>query len=100
MNSNKIKGALYGCALGDARGALTEFSTYQQIKEKYNNELEDFQPMERFVRLGGILGTVTDDFGSSYYVMKKLIETNGRLDKKTAEEIIIECRSMIEGFGK
>ena len=32
---NKILGALYGFAIGDAMGATTEFMTKEQIKEKY-----------------------------------------------------------------
>ncbi len=32
---SRIKGALYGFAIGDAMGATTEFMSYEEIKEKY-----------------------------------------------------------------
>lgn len=88
MNWQKIKGGLYGCALGDARGAITEFSTYQQIGEVFQHELNDFRGQPSFYEKGGILGTVTDDFGSSYYLMKQLIEQDGRFDQEVAMQVI------------
>ena len=33
--TSKIKGALYGFAIGDAMGATTEFMDAKQIKAKY-----------------------------------------------------------------
>lgn len=88
MRSNKIKGGLYGSALGDSLGAITEFLTFHQIKDLFNNQLEDYISQPKFIEMGGILGTVTDDFGSSYYIMKKLIETKGLLNKEIANKII------------
>ena len=88
--ASRIKGTLYGCALGDSLGAITEFSTFQQIGEIFHNELEDYVGCDSFFAKGGVLGTVTDDFGSSYYVIKKMLETDGRLDASIATEIILE----------
>lgn len=90
MNLQKVKGSLYGCAIGDSRGVITEFSTIQQIRDAYQNTLDAYLPMDSFLKKNGVLGTVTDDFGSSYYVMKKLIETNGVLNAEIAIEIIKE----------
>ena len=90
MRVDRIKGALYGCALGDSLGAITEFSTIQQIKACFDCELADYVGCDSFFEKGGILGTVTDDFGSSYYLMKKMLETGGRLDAEIATDIILE----------
>lgn len=35
MIKNKIAGALYGFAIGDAMGATTEFMSREQIEEQY-----------------------------------------------------------------
>lgn len=90
MRADRIKGALYGCALGDSLGAITEFSTFQQIEEWFGSELSDYTGCGSFFEKGGILGTVTDDFGSCYYLMKKMLETGGRLDAEIAADIILE----------
>ena len=37
MNSNRIRGALYGVAVGDALGAPLEFMTAEQIQKKYGS---------------------------------------------------------------
>lgn len=93
MNKQKIKGTLYGVAIGDALGSITEFSTYKQIKDAFNNELFTFEEQISFVSKGEPIGTVTDDFSSCYFVMKKLIENDMIFDKNTAIEIIEEWTS-------
>ncbi len=90
MNQNKIKAALYASALGDSLGALTEFMTFNQIKALCNNQLEGYVENDRFLNMGGILGTVTDDFGSSYYVMKNIIKAQGKFNKEVAIEAVLE----------
>lgn len=90
MKANRIKGALYGCALGDSMGAITEFSTFQQIRDCFGNQLDDYRGCDSFFAKGGILGTVTDDFGSSYYIMKKMLENGGKLNAKIATDIVLE----------
>ena len=62
---NKIKGAVYGFAIGDAMGATTEFMTREEIKEKYG-EVHDLIG-------GGWMnlnpGEVTDDTQMSICIM-------------------------------
>lgn len=67
---NKIKGAIYGFAIGDAMGATTEFMTREEIKEKYG-EVHDLIG-------GGWMnlnpGEVTDDTQMSICIMETLME--------------------------
>lgn len=67
-NENKIRGALYGFAVGDAMGATTEFMTKKEIKNKFGR-LED-------IIGGGWLnleaGDVTDDTQMMICVMDAL----------------------------
>ena len=36
---DKVLGCLLGCAIGDAMGAVTENLTFDQIREKYGNQV-------------------------------------------------------------
>ena len=67
---NKIKGAVYGFAIGDAMGATTEFMTDKQIKLFYGEVNE--------IVGGGWLelqpGEVTDDTQMSICVMKAIMQ--------------------------
>lgn len=73
---DKITGAIYGFAIGDAMGATTEFMTKEQIQKKYG-EVTD-------IIGGGWLhlkpGEVTDDTQMSICVMNALMGTLKRED--------------------
>ena len=68
---SRIKGALYGFAIGDAMGATTEFMTYEEIKDKYG--------IVKDILGGGWLnlnkGDVTDDTQMTLCVCQALKET-------------------------
>ena len=68
---SRIKGALYGFAIGDAMGATTEFMTYEEIKAKYC--------VVKDILGGGWLelnaGEVTDDTQMTLCVCQSLKET-------------------------
>ncbi len=87
---DKAKTVLYVAAIGDSLGALTEFMSLEQIDKLYSCQLDSYIENERFLNMGGILGTVTDDFGSSYYVMKHVINNEGCFTNKIAKDAIIE----------
>jgi len=38
MDPNKVKGVIYGLAIGDALGRLTEFKSLPKIKSEYGKE--------------------------------------------------------------
>lgn len=71
MIQNKIKGSLYGFAIGDAMGATTEFMNESEIKRQYT-QITD-------IIGGGWLnikaGNVTDDTQMTLCVCKALEET-------------------------
>lgn len=68
---SRIKGALYGFAIGDAMGATTEFMTHEEIKNKYG--------IVKDIIGGGWLnlnkGDVTDDTQMTLCVCRALAET-------------------------
>jgi ADP-ribosyl-[dinitrogen reductase] hydrolase len=66
---DKIKGGLFGVAIGDALGATTEFMTKEEIKEKYGEVTE--------IIGGGIWelegGETTDDTAMTLAVVKGIM---------------------------
>ena len=78
---NRLKGSLYGFAIGDAMGATTEFMSEDEIKSEYG-KLTDI--------VGGgwldlIAGEVTDDTQMSICVMEVLMKNK---NKKLSTEYI------------
>lgn len=67
---NKIKGALFGFAIGDALGGTTEFLTKEEIQKKYGNISE--------IMGGGVWdlekGETTDDTAMTLAVARGIIE--------------------------
>lgn len=91
MMRNKIYGAIYGAAVGDALGAPTELRSTEQIKQKFGGFVTGFvqSPSDTFA--GGYpLGTVTDDFSVSYYIMKEIIKNKGIFSYEVARNAIIQ----------
>lgn len=77
---DRIKGALYGFAIGDAMGATTEFLTSGQIRNRYGT-VEDIVG-------GGWLelkaGNVTDDTQMSMCIMEAIMKSG-----KAANDVIL-----------
>ena len=84
---NKIAGAIYGFAIGDAMGATTEFMTEEQIKRKFGKVTD--------IIGGGWLnlkaGEVTDDTRMTMCVMNALMKTLHEKDK-LGFLFMLECR--------
>lgn len=81
---NKIAGAVYGFAIGDAMGATTEFMTAEQIKKKYG-QLAD-------IIGGGWLnlkpGEITDDTQMTMCIMNAIMK-----HPKDSEKFLKRCTS-------
>ena len=85
---NKIAGAIYGFAIGDAMGATTEFMSKEQIKRQFGKVTD--------IIGGGWLnlkaGEVTDDTQMSMCVMNALMKTLNDNDDPMGHLFMIECR--------
>lgn len=84
---NKIAGAIYGFAIGDAMGATTEFMTEEQVKQKFGKVTD--------IIGGGWLnlkaGEVTDDTQMTMCVMNALMRTLNEEDPM-GYSFMMECR--------
>ena len=84
---DKIAGAIYGFAIGDAMGATTEFMTEERIKRKFGKVTD--------IIGGGWLnlkaGEVTDDTQMTMCVMNALMKTLGEKDPM-GYFFMTECR--------
>lgn len=84
---NKIAGAIYGFAIGDAMGATTEFMSEEQIKRTFGKVTD--------IIGGGWLnlkaGEVTDDTQMSMCVMNALMRTLNE-DDPMGYSFMMECR--------
>lgn len=93
---NKIKGAIYGFAIGDAMGATTEFMTEKQIKTIFGKVTN--------IIGGGWLnlkaGEITDDTEMTMCVMDAIMKALISNDSKTREELFINCciRNFIDWY--
>lgn len=87
MKRNKIAGAIYGFAIGDAMGATTEFMTEEQIRRKFGKVTD--------IIGGGWLnlkaGEVTDDTQMTMCVMNALMRTMNE-DDPMGYMFMMECR--------
>lgn len=102
MNKDKILGALYGFAIGDAMGATTEFMSKEKIESKYGRV--------RNILGGGVLnwdkGEVTDDTQMMMCVIDAIMSFDfDALDEIDNEEDFIEVEKrfqndVVENFVK
>ena len=90
MKQSKILGSLYGAAYGDSLGAVTEFCTRNEILNHFPNGCHDYAESISLITKGIQPGSITDDFGSSCYVMKHVLLHNGEMNKDIAVEAILD----------
>lgn len=96
---NKVKGAFYGLAIGDAMGATTEFMSAKEIRKKYG--------LEGVTKIigGGWLnvkpGAVTDDTQMSMCVARAILsstETAGTITRVNENRFLACCRANFLGW--
>ncbi len=70
---NKIAGSLYGAAIGDAMGAVTEGMSAEQILDRFGEEVTGFlEPLPETPSYGRVAGQVTDAFSIPYFFLQEL----------------------------
>lgn len=96
---NKVKGAFYGLAIGDAMGATTEFMSAKEIRKKYGPE-----GVTKIIG-GGWLnvkpGAVTDDTQMSMCVARAILsstETAGTITRVNKNRFLACCRANFLGW--
>lgn len=100
MNRDKMLGALYGAAYGDSFGAIVEYCHHDDIKKHFPNGVKDYTESISFITKGIKLGHITDDFGSSCYIMQTILKHNGHFNRNIAIEAILEWSKDKEVFEK
>ena len=90
VEQSKVLGCLYGAAYGDSLGAVTEFCTHQEIMNHFPEGCHDYTDSISLITHGITPGSVTDDFGSSCYVMKTILKHQGIMNKEVALEAILD----------
>lgn len=97
--NDKLLGSIYGAALGDAMGALTETRSAEMIKEDFGGFVETlFLPPKDCFAHGMPLGTVTDDFSLAYFTGVELVKCRGKVDEKAAKSAVLEWAKHPEFF--
>lgn len=88
---NRISGALYGAAIGNAMGAATESYTPDLIIQEYG------QTVKKFVRRtalnyanGTTPGTVTADFSVAYITAQEMLANNSRISSDIAVRALLK----------
>ena len=100
MNTkDKILGSIFGAALGDAMGAITETRSAERIKEDFGGYVDKLMvpPKDCFAR-NYPLGAVTDDFSLAYFTGKALAKCGGNVTDEVAKSAVLSWAEIPEFF--
>lgn len=87
---DRILGAFYGAAIGDAMGAATETMTPTMIVERYGKYLDEIVPAGKGTfACGSPAGFVTDDFSLAYFTARAILDFKGTVNQKMAEQALL-----------
>ncbi|QLL70945.1 ADP-ribosylglycohydrolase family protein [Lactobacillus sp. 3B(2020)] len=77
-SKDKVLGALYGQAIGDAMGMPTELWPIQKIRSKFGNNITEFLDgtADNDIAINFKAGEYTDDTNQAFAILDALIETN------------------------
>lgn len=98
--TNKIKGTLYGQAIGDALGLSTEFMSKKEVQRAYPNGVHDYQDAqinphtERWER-----GEWTDDTDQMLCIMDAILEHKVLTIDGVAQKLMDWYNDMPMGIG-
>ena len=93
---SKLKGGLYGAAIGDSMGAITEHHSIPILRKIYPSLVDTFlEPYELLKSRGHIKGMVTDDFSVGYYsLLAQLNKGERHISSQTALEGLMHWNSI------
>lgn len=77
IKKNKIKGLIFGCAIGDALGMPVESFSKEKISAKHNKVVDYIQPIGHKWFNGKEAGTTTDDTSLLTATIESIIDSNG-----------------------
>lgn len=95
----KILGSIFGAALGDAMGAVTETRSAERIKEDFGGYVDKLlvPPQDCFARNYPV-GAVTDDFSLAYFTGKELAKCGGNVTDEVAKAAVLNWAQVPEFF--
>ncbi|MFT8606433.1 ADP-ribosylglycohydrolase family protein [Liquorilactobacillus ghanensis] len=99
-NKNKILGALYGQAIGDAMGMPTELWTVQKIKEKFQGGVTTFLDGtdDNDIAMNFKAGEYTDDTNQAFAILDALIENNWVPDSRILIRHIMRWADAVDAW--
>ncbi|MBB1078785.1 ADP-ribosylglycohydrolase family protein [Limosilactobacillus sp. STM2_1] len=91
-DKDKILGALYGQAIGDAMGMPTELWPIQKIRAKFGKNITTFLDgtEDNDIAINFKAGEYTDDTNQAFAILDALIETNWQPDTKVIVKHIMK----------
>jgi len=98
---DRVKGLLFGIAIGDAKGIPFENLTKEQIKPIYNDDEIYFETMKynTFLPKEFPAGKWTDDTQLSLAVVRSIMKANGFDLNEMAKEHVVAWRESTIGWG-
>ena len=94
---DKILGALYGQAIGDAMGMPTELWPIQQIQAKFGKHITTFLDgtEDNDIAINFKAGEYTDDTNQAFAILDALIETNWQPDTRVIVKHIMKWADQV-----
>lgn len=101
-DKNKILGALYGQAIGDAMGMPTELWPVQTVHERFGGKVTTFLDgtSDNDIAINFKAGEYTDDTNQAFAILEALIETDWRPDTKVLVRHIMDWANKVGAWDK
>lgn len=87
----RILGALYGAAVGDAMGAVTETKTTEAILQRHGDYVTTLmEPVCDCFARNNKVGMVTDDFSLVYLIAMAYRKNKGIVDRRDFQQVLLD----------
>ncbi len=94
----RILGGLFGAAIGDAMGAVTETRPAYLIKEKWGFVDDLIEPPFDTFAKGQPAGQVTDDFSLAVVTIEEILKNGGIVTDEVAKNALLRWQKMFRFF--